>query len=201
MDSSSSSKVLLDIGSGKGNALVGFNRRGFDVMGIDNRDECLEILSDFDIRNCNLEEEEFPFKDNYFDFVYSKSVLEHVHNTQNIVKETYRVLKPGGITVQLTPDWATDYMIFWDDPTHVNPFTRKGLQNAFMLNDFIDVECNNFYMLPFFWKYPKLLFLTKMIALMPNRFKWKDKEERDQRVMIRHSKERMLIVSARKPKL
>jgi ubiquinone/menaquinone biosynthesis C-methylase UbiE len=195
----SSPKVLLDIGSGKGNALVGFQRRGLKVKGIDKREECIEILSDFDIRECNLENEAFPFENNYFDYVYSKSVFEHVYNTQNIIKEIYRVLKPGGISVQLTPDWATDYKIFWDDPTHVKPFTRKGLQNAFMLNEFIEVRAERFYMLPFLWKYPKLIFITKLIALLPDRYKWKDKEERVQRVLIRHSKERMLLVSAKKP--
>ena len=195
-----SPKTLLDIGSGKGSALVGFKRRGLEVNGIDKREECLEILSDFDIRDCNFENEKFPFEDNTFDYVYSKSVLEHVFNTQNIVEETYRVLKPGGITVQLTPDWLSDYKIFWDDPTHVKPFTRKGLQNAFELNHFSNVKSERFYMLPFIWKYPWLIILVKLLALMPTKYKWKDKQELKQRVLIRHSKERMLLVSAMKPK-
>jgi SAM-dependent methyltransferase len=169
------------------------------VKGLDKRNECIEILPDFDIRECDLERDPFPFEDNYFDFVFSKSVLEHVHNTENIVKETYRVLKPGGITVQLTPDWATDYKMFWDDPTHVKPFTRKGLQNAFKLANFIEVKCEGFYQLPFLWKHPRLTFITRLISLLPDSLKWKDKEERIQRVLIRHGKERMLLVSARKP--
>ena len=192
--------VLLDIGSGKGNHLVGFSRNGMMVKGLDKRAECIEILSDFDIRECDLEKDPFPFEDNYFDFVFSKSLLEHVYNTENIVKETHRVLKPGGITVQMTPDWATDYKYFWDDPTHVKPFTRKGLQDAFKFEDFIDVKCEGFYQLPFFWKYPRLDFIRRIIALVvPNFLKFKDKEELVQRVLIRHSKERMLLLSARKP--
>lgn len=194
-----SPKVLLDIGSGKGNHLVGFARNGMVVKGLDKRKECIEILSDFDIRECNLEKDSFPFEDNYFDFVFSKSVLEHVYNTENIVKETYRVLKPGGITGQLTPDWATDYKMFWDDPTHAKPFTRKGLRQAFILQGFIDIKCEGFYQLPFLWKYPYLMFITRIISLLPNRLKWKDREERIQRTIIRHSKERMLLLSARKP--
>lgn len=194
-----STKRLLDIGSGKGNALVGFARNGFDVKGIDKRDECINILSAFDIRECNLERDKFPFEDNSFDYIYSKSVLEHINNTEHVIKETFRTLKPGGITVQLTPDWTTDYKHFWDDPTHVKPFTRKGLQNAFKLNNFVDVECEYFYQLPFLWKYPGLTFLTRIISVVPDSFKWKDKDERIQRVLIRHSKERMLLVYARKP--
>ena len=194
----SSGKLLLEIGSGKGNALVGFLRNGFEVKGVDKRNECIDILPDLDIRECNLEEDNLPFDDESFDYVYSKSVLEHIYNTQHAVKETYRVLKPGGVTVQLTPDWATDYKIFWDDPTHVKPFTRKGLQNAFMLENFVDVECEKFYQLPFVWKNPSLTFVVRVISLLPDRLKWKDKEERTQRVFLRHSKERMLMVIARK---
>ncbi|MFC2059499.1 class I SAM-dependent methyltransferase [Chloroflexota bacterium] len=195
-----SPKTLLDIGPGKGNHLVGFTRNGMIVKGLDKRVECREILPDVDIRECDLEKGPFPFEDNYFDFVFSKSVLEHVRNTENIVKETYRVLKPGGISVQLTPDWATDYKYFWDDPTHVRPFTRKGLMEAFMFEGFEDVECKGFYQLPFLWKYPKLNYIRLIIAfIVPNFLKFKDREERIQRVLIRHSKERMLLVSARKP--
>ncbi|MBW7942496.1 MAG: class I SAM-dependent methyltransferase [Candidatus Kuenenia stuttgartiensis] len=194
-----SGKILLDIGSGKGNYLVGFSRNGMIVKGLDKRRECIRILPDFDICECDLGKDPFPFEDNYFDFVFSKSVLEHVYNTENIVKETYRVLKPGGITVQLTPDWATDFKYFWDDPTHVKPFTRKGLRQAFILGDFIEVECKEFYQIPFLWRHPGLVFITRIISLLPNSLKWKDKEERIQNVLIRHSKERMLLLSAQKP--
>ena len=194
-----SPRSLLDIGSGKGNHLVGFSRNGLIVKGLDKRKECIEILPDFDIRECDLEKDPFPFEDDYSDFVFSKSVLEHVHNTENIVKETYRVLKPGGITVQLTPDWATDYKYFWDDPTHVKPFTRKGLQDAFKFEGFIDVKCEGFYQLPFLWKHPRLSFIRRIVSLLPDSLKWKDEEELVQRVLIRHSKERMLLLSARKP--
>ena len=194
-----SPETLLDIGSGKGNHLVGFARNGMIVKGLDKRAECIEILPDYDIRECDLEKDPFPFEDNYFDFVFSKSVLEHVRNTENVVRETYRVLKPGGITVQLTPDWATDYRMFWDDPTHVKPFTRKGFRDAFRFERFIDVKCEGFYQLPFLWKYPGLAFVTRIISLLPDSLKWKGKEKREQRILVRHSKERMLLVSARKP--
>ncbi|RJR07498.1 class I SAM-dependent methyltransferase [Candidatus Parcubacteria bacterium] len=192
-------KVLLDIGSGRGNHLVGFARNGMIAKGIDKTKETLDILSGFDIRECDLEKDLFPFEGNHFDFVFSKSVLEHVCNTDNAIRETYRVLKPGGITVQLTPDWATDYKIFWDDPTHVRPFTQKGLKQAFLLHNFIEVNCERFYQLPFLWKYPSLTFITHIIALLPDSLKWKDNAQRVQRILIRHAKERMLLLSARKP--
>jgi SAM-dependent methyltransferase len=52
---------LLDIGSGKGNYLVGFGRRGIQTYGLDKRRECLDVLNSFDIRECDLERDPFPF--------------------------------------------------------------------------------------------------------------------------------------------
>ncbi len=176
---------LLDIGCGKGTHMAAFHQLGFIANGIDKP-------------LVNLEQDKIYFKDNTFDVVFSKSCIEHISNTENVLSETYRVLKPGGVAIFMTPDWATDYKYFWDDPTHVRPFTRKGLQNAFLFAGFVDVECKHFWQLPFLWRYPFLEPLRWIISLLPNRFKWKDREQSKQRVLIRHAKERMLLCVARK---
>jgi len=186
-------KTLLDIGSGKGNHLIGFQRHGINVTGIDKRDECINALSDIEVKGCNIEEESFPFKENCFDFVYSKSVLEHVLNTDNFLSEALRVLKPGGVAVFLTPDWKSQCKYFWDDYTHVKAFTRKSLQNAMILNGFENVDCSYFLQLPFLWKYPWMKIFTSIIALLPDFLKWKDKAESKFRPLIRFSKEEMLL--------
>lgn len=185
---------LLDIGSGKGNYLVGFSRCGIESYGLDKRKECVKILKNFDIRECDIEKEKIPFRDNFFDFVFSKSVLEHVMNTENFLKETLRVLKPGGIAVILTPDWKSQLSFFWNDYTHVKAFTRKGLQNAMKINGFSNVKCEYFFQLPFLWKHPNLKFVASIISLLPDSLKWRDKEESSQRKLIRFSKEKMLLV-------
>lgn len=41
--------------------------------------------------------EDIPFGTSHFDLVSSAAVLEHVRNIDNMVKETARVLKPGGL--------------------------------------------------------------------------------------------------------
>jgi len=192
-------KTLLDIGSGKGNHLVGFSRRGMTVCGLDKRDECVEVLRDFDIRSCDIEREPFPFEENTFDFVYSKSVLEHVTNTDNFLKEALRVLKPGGKAVLMTPDWRSQHEFFWDDYTHVKPFTRKGLQDAMWINGYTDVQCHYFLQLPVVWKYPWMRIVTKIISLLPDSWKWRDHDEKDFRPLIRFSKEKMLLVEGVKP--
>ncbi|MCH8012546.1 MAG: class I SAM-dependent methyltransferase [Candidatus Marinimicrobia bacterium] len=189
---------LLDIGSGKGNHLVGFSRRGINVIGLDKRDECLNALEGFDIKECDIENEKMPFPNNYFDIVHSKSVIEHVINTDNLISETYRVLKKDGLAIIMVPDWGSQYKTFFDDCTHVKPWTRKGLQNVLRMNGFSDVKCEYFRQLPLLWKYPWLTVFCNIISLLPESFKWKDKEETLHRKWVRFSKEKMLLATGSK---
>jgi len=186
-------KKLLDIGSGKGNHIVGFSRNGIECYGIDKRDECVEILKDYEIRYCDIENESFPYDNDYFDMIFSKSVLEHVYNGDNFLSETYRVLKPNGIALLMCPDWGSHYKVFWDDHTHVNAWTRKGLQDAMEIHNFLNVNVSYFRQLPILWKYPMLNILSDITSLLPESFKWKDEKERDFRTWIRFSKEKMLL--------
>jgi SAM-dependent methyltransferase len=192
-------KSLLDVGSGKGNHLVGFSRRGMVTSGLDKRKECLEALDQFDIRVCDLEKDPFPFSEGSFDCVFSKSVIEHVANTDNFFSEIFRVLRPGGLTVLLTPDWQTQAHIFWDDYTHVKPWTRKGLQNALNIHGFEKVESVLFRQLPLVWKHPFLERVCDLIAIAPESWKWKDREEKEFREWVRFSKEKMLLATAMRP--
>lgn len=190
---------LLDVGSGKGNHLVGFSRCGYEVYGLDKRKECVEILEDFTIKECDIEKDPFPYEDNTFDWVFSKSVLEHVWNTDNFLYETLRVLKPGGRAVLMTPAWESQYKLFWDDYTHVKAFTRKSLQNAMKINGFQNVHVSLFLQLPFIWKYPYLSFVAKIIALLPDSLKWRDYEQSEARKLLRFSKEKMLLAVGEQP--
>lgn len=48
----------------------------------------------------------FPLPDSSFDYVYSEHLFEHLtyQQAQNMLKESYRVLKPGGVIRIATPD-------------------------------------------------------------------------------------------------
>jgi len=187
---------ILDIGCNKGTNLKHFAEKGLECYGVDLRVEGV----DFDFRECNLENEDIPYPDNSFDFVYSKSVLEHVFNTENFLKNALRVLKPGGLFVALTPDWKSQHEYFWDDYTHVKPFTRKSLRDAMLINDFEDADCEFFYQLPFVWNKPWLEIVPKVVSLLPDFLKWKDRDQRNtkDRKLIRFSKEKMLLAYGRK---
>ncbi|HJY98748.1 MAG TPA: class I SAM-dependent methyltransferase [Patescibacteria group bacterium] len=191
---------LLDLGSGKGNHLVGFKRLGISTYGLDKRREFLKVPGNIPVRYCNFESDRFPFKTAYFDFIFSKSVIEHVSDIEKMMKESYRVLKPGGIIVIMTPDWSSHFKYFYDDYTHKTPLTRKGLQNVLRLFGFDVITAEYFYQLPFVWKHPWLKVIPQAISLLPDWLKWRDEAEHNPRKIIRFSKEKMLIAVGVKQK-
>lgn len=184
---------MLDVGAGKGNHLVGFARRGLKMYGLDKLKETNEVLMQFDVRECDLEKDPFPFESESFDIVFSKSVMEHVENADNFLAETKRVLKPGGLALLSCPDWGTQCHMYWDDYTHVKPWTRKGLQNAMKIHGFENVRALLWRQLPALWKSPSLEIVANILALAPESWKWKDKEESQHNEWIRFSKEKMLL--------
>lgn len=176
---------LLELGCGDGTYVNLFNKYCLSSVGVD--------------KEVDLEKDTLPYADNSFDFVFTKSTIEHVTNTGHFLSEAKRVLKPEGKILILTPSWEFNYRWFYDDPTHVKPFHRKGLQDILRLHDFTLVNVEYFYHLPFTWDNEYGKFLASCIRkLTPDFLRWKDKEEQDMNVLIRFSKEVQLLGVATK---
>src|SRR5258705_2502 len=104
-----SSMRLLDAGCGSGRNLVYFLRDGFDVSGVDQSAEAIEQIQSLatafapHLPNGNFlvePVEEMSFPDNSFDLVISSAVLHFARDETHwsaMVREMWRVLKPGGI--------------------------------------------------------------------------------------------------------
>ena len=96
-------KKVLDAGCGDGTDMLHFQQRGARVYGCDVSQELLQIAR----RKCpgaRLEQCSFsntPFRDFFFDAVYSKYAMQHDADIAAIYREVRRVLKPGGIFVFL----------------------------------------------------------------------------------------------------
>jgi ubiquinone/menaquinone biosynthesis C-methylase UbiE len=73
------------------------------VVGIDLESTLETHNSDspFGVRG-NLDD--LPFPNDYFDVVISRSVIEHLENPGKVFREFFRVLKPGGRTILVTPN-------------------------------------------------------------------------------------------------
>ena len=108
---------MLEPGCGRGEFLNNFKNLGLDVVGVDISPEAIEFENGFEVKLCDIEKEKLPFDDNSIDIIYSKSFIEHLHYPERYLEEAYRVLKPNGIFLTLTPDWQSYYKIFFDDFT------------------------------------------------------------------------------------
>lgn len=188
---------LLEIGCGRGDFLKAFVESGMKCHGVDISDSAKEICPEANIETIDLLNDKLPYPDNFFDIVYSKSVVEHFYYPEKIFEEAYRVLKPSGILITLTPEWEYIYKSFYEDFSHRTPFTKDSLRDIQKLNNFKDIKVESFKQLPILWKKNKLKlnffrllsFLTRV--MVPDFFQKKTK-------WIRFSKEIMLISSSYK---
>ena len=85
---------ILEAGCNIGNNLRSFNS-DFNVFGIDMNEKALEIAKN-EFPNFNFKQGsllDIPFEDNYFDLVFTRGVLIHIHpdDMQNAIKELFRV--------------------------------------------------------------------------------------------------------------
>jgi ubiquinone/menaquinone biosynthesis C-methylase UbiE len=100
-------KVVLELGCGPSKQIA--HAIAVDMLDI----EGVDIVCDLD--------EGFPFlPDNSVDEIYSFHFLEHVKDVNVMMKEIYRVLKPGGKKIGRVPYFANPY--FYSDPTHKTTF-------------------------------------------------------------------------------
>ena len=68
---------LLDIGCGRGEFLKGFIDCGLNGFAVDQSDTVLNYFPEVSFEKSDIENAGIPYPDNFFDIVYSKSVIEH----------------------------------------------------------------------------------------------------------------------------
>jgi ubiquinone/menaquinone biosynthesis C-methylase UbiE len=93
---------VLEIGVGMGADYLEWLKAGANATGVDlsatsierSRLRCQQAGYQPDLRVADGEQ--LPFPDNSFDVVYSYGVMHHSPNTEQCVREAWRVLKPGG---------------------------------------------------------------------------------------------------------
>ena len=150
----------LDLGSADGSFVEILKNNGFKAHGLD-------------INDINFETGKFSFDNNKFDLITAISIIEHLSNPNNFLNEVRRVLKDDGFFILVTPNWKMDMKVFYDDPTHVKPYTIKSIN--FLLKSF---KFKNISVVPWLvckpswmWKIPFSFELARCIPFRGNQNK------------------------------
>jgi SAM-dependent methyltransferase len=73
----------------------------------------------------------YPYDKNKFDLILVSHVFEHLHNASHFWSNTYRIAKPGGWLVIVSPYF--DSPDAWGDPTHC-----RGVSEESFFDDFTE---------------------------------------------------------------
>jgi len=193
---------VLDLGCGNGDITEELKKMGFDVYGADAHGDAKSIIGN-KFKSFNLEKEGYDFENNFFDIVFTKSVVEHLRSPEILFDEVHRILKPGGIHICMTPSWEHNYKrAFYVNHTHYTPFTKHSLETIFKIHNHDVVESKYFYQFPFYRKNKWSIVLIKLLNLFNLPYKPFDKINWPTKInkVIRFSKETMLFVIGQKPK-
>lgn len=119
-------KKIIDYGCGEGQFLK-YKPDDTEVYGVEvQRNQIVRLRKE---GYTVLTPKEFysKFKENSIDGIYCAHVIEHVSKPKELLTHFYKILKPGGILQIKTPNFAKSYFFFYDDPTHVMPFTKAKI--------------------------------------------------------------------------
>ncbi len=109
-----------------------------------------------DYPEVDFETDDLPFKNNSIDFITMNGVIEHLYNSSKLLSEILRVLKKGGLLYINTPNFQRDCLNFYNDPTHVKPYTPISIRRTLELVGFkvVFLEPALIEKSPLYWKLP-----------------------------------------------
>jgi 2-polyprenyl-3-methyl-5-hydroxy-6-metoxy-1,4-benzoquinol methylase len=142
---------ILDVGSGAGHFLYCLKKAGYDnYLGIDiskqQVDYCRQNVSE---KAEQVDAEQFlKSKNDYYDFIMTNFVLEHVPKEKTIefLKSIFASLKKGGALSVKVPNMGNPLALRarYVDFTHTIGFTEKSLYQVLWMSGFRDVEIRPF---------------------------------------------------------
>ncbi len=94
---------ILDVGCYPLDMFNALQEKGFNMFGISSQHE--KVKDKKNIVALNIESDELPFDDNFFDLILFSEVMEHMVYAPNVYLEKFmKVLKPSGLLLITTPN-------------------------------------------------------------------------------------------------
>jgi len=139
---------ILDVGCGNGQFLAHMHDLGWEVMGVEPDPEAVRIAWErFRVKVFLGSINKANFHYNYFDAITMNHVIEHVSNPVEVLKECYRLLKPGGKMILLTPNIESlghrlfkKLWLYLDPPIHFCLFSPRTIQMCAELGGLLEYK-------------------------------------------------------------
>jgi len=123
---------------------------GWQVEGVDFDPKAVQVArsNGLDVYAGSLEEQGLP--SNTYDAIVMAHVIEHVHNPVQLLTECYRILKPVGKLIVITPNAdGMGHAVFgrkWrglEPPRHLHIFNPASLSALVKLSGFAGLTCRS----------------------------------------------------------
>lgn len=147
---------VLDIACGNGTFGEWFTKKlNAEMYGLDISPVAIDMCREKGYKQValtDLDRDNFPFDDNSFDLVILSAVLEHVMSPEQVLRQAWQKLRPGGFVVVLTPNvsWIVNRLLFllgrWDHRLmggtrgHISYMNKRQLQQAMTSAGFSDMD-------------------------------------------------------------
>lgn len=116
---------VLDYGCGPGDFLSVCREKKINSIGIDSEINNVDIAKGRGFNAVLGDYLNTPFKEELFNVIVMQSVLEHIPKPVEALKGIVQYLSDDGKIIVSVP---TPGPFFWDDPTHIRPYTLKSLK-------------------------------------------------------------------------
>jgi SAM-dependent methyltransferase len=160
---------ILEIGSGRAELLQYFRELGLKTYAYDSAPSAKEHAkaagAEFEMGVFSPDKPFAPFGGTKFDIIFSKSFVEHIENPMAYAEACKKILSPGGKFVTLTPDWESNVKIFFDDLTHIKPFTLVSLEQMLDVAGYSKIVVFKFRQLPSTWNSKTIKYISQITSI------------------------------------
>jgi SAM-dependent methyltransferase len=124
--------TIVEVGPGFGEFGLFLDLQKHKYVALENNPRIASFVNQMKVDVCCASVPPFPIKSSSADLIYASHVIEHMPDPKTallFIKESFRVLSPGGILILSAPDFTWVGTAFWEfDYTHTFPITKPRLQ-------------------------------------------------------------------------
>ena len=122
--------TVLELGCGSGWA-ISYRHPSLRYIAVDRGSIYRSALEarGVEFHEADVAKDALPLRDGSVDLIILNHIIEHIAESEFLVRELRRVMRPKGMIYIRTPNLKRVKWAFWDDYTHVKPFTVQGLDH------------------------------------------------------------------------